>query len=288
MSDMINYDDFAVKHNAAFAAFQTIYEAKTPKPVKHAVDRSDWFVSVALMVMVIASVIVSGSRTVKEFSGADGVTFIGYAAFVMLEVTIVIFAFYITRMRAGNERMGEVVKLARIGVGLAFAVALVANVHATLKDAGVYTATGIDTIILLMVGISAPTLAYISGHILAVEWLRQSRRVVDVEREYQVAMAEWADGLTRSWASQQGKWGVKINVSNSIPSIPMEWNGTEQPARLPAHSTLGHSKVADAAQQVRDYISDNPDCISMNGVELAKLIGVGKSTVYNVLKEYRQ
>lgn len=276
------YQDIATRHNAAFAAFRVVYEAKTPPPAKTKIDRSEWVINAAMMIMVIASVLVSGSRTVTEFGG--GV--IGFMAFVMLEVTIVIFAFYITRLRS-TQRIEHVVKLARIGVSLAFAVALVANIHATLKSAEVYTAPGIDTLILLLVGVSAPTLAYISGHILAVEWMRQTQRSASATKAYQEAMTAWADGLTRSWSSQQTRWGAKIEVSNSIPSIPLERNGTENVKQIPARSTLGHSKAPDAAQRVRDYLSENPDDAGMNGLELAKLLGVGKSTVYNVLKEYK-
>ena len=50
----------------------------------------------------------------------------------------------------------------------------------------------------------------------------------------------------------------------------------------------GYAKRTDARQLVRQYLADNPDALTVPVRELATLIGVGKSTVADVLREMKQ
>lgn len=56
---------------------------------------------------------------------------------------------------------------------------------------------------------------------------------------------------------------------------------------LPAKSTLGHSKVPDAAKKVREYYETHPTALKDNPKQVAKRLDVGKSTVYAIRKEMR-
>jgi hypothetical protein len=173
-------------------------------------------------------------------------------------------------------------------------VAVAANVHATLGQAGVPLPEGINALILLLLGISAPTLAVISGDILAVEFLKAANRKARIERDYAEAYAQWTDGLNRAWASQQARWGVRVEIKSEPLSVPDVSNGLsngqygmEQQRILPAASSIGHKKQPNASELVRRYFMDNPEALSVDGRELAQLLGVGKSTVYAVAKEFR-
>ncbi len=50
---------------------------------------------------------------------------------------------------------------------------------------------------------------------------------------------------------------------------------------------IRHSKVADAAEKVRRHLEENPDDLTMSGLKLAQLLGVGKSTVYAIQAELK-
>lgn len=288
MSDLIRYSEFEQRHQAAIAAFRTIYESQNPLPEKAAVEKDSVFVPVALVLMIAASVIVSGSRTIVEFGGG----LIGFSAFVMLEIGIVAYAFFRTRRNFNEDKVNGVRKLATFGLALAFAVAVAANVHAVLKEKGVALADWLNTGILVMVSISAPTLALISGDVLALESMANTVKTRKAEREYQAAMAEWRKQFNGSWNAQKSRWGVRVEAlsdedSNGIQRNSIGMNGMESREIVPSASTLGHSKQPQASKIVRDYLAEHPEAADMNPIELAAMLNVGKSTAYKIVGEYK-
>lgn len=285
MESQINqYDELAIRHRAAYAAFKSIYQDKNPLPEAVTVERDSLFVPLALIVMIIASVIVSGSRTIIEFGGG----IVGAMAFIMLEGAIVAYAFYRTRRNFSEQRMEGVRKLANFGLGLAFTVAVGANIHSVLRERGIQLADGINTAILIMVGISAPTLAFISGDIMAVETMANTTKLRKSKAAHLELITAYNDEMNAAWQREKQNWGVKIRIENPSYSnqlsngIPLESNGM-----LPAKSTLGHTKKPDATKRVKDYLDENPEAVNGNPLEIASYLEVGKSTVYNVLKTYK-
>lgn len=279
-TQLTQYDELAIRHRAAFAAFRSIFVDKNPQPQPTPVEADSLFVPIALVVMIIASVFVSGSRTIVEFGGG----FVGVMAFLMLEGAIVAYAFYRTRRNFTEERLETVRKMANFGLGLAFTVAVAANIHSVLKEKGVQVAEGINTAILIMVGVSAPTLAFISGDIMAVESKANGVKSRKAKLEDEENLRQWNEALNAAWAREKGRWGVKVEVENPTFSngIPLESNGM-----LPAKSSLGHKKVPDASKRVAEYFAQNPEAINGNPLEIASQLQVGKSTVYNYLKAFK-
>lgn len=55
-----------------------------------------------------------------------------------------------------------------------------------------------------------------------------------------------------------------------------------------SNALLGHSKQPQASKIVRDYFQEHPEAIDGNPIEIAAALGVGKSTVYNVIKSMKQ
>jgi len=315
-SELTQYDEMATRHNAAYAAFRTIYEAKSPAPTMPTVERDSIFVPIALVVMIVASVIVSGSRTIIEFGGG----LVGVSAFVMLEGAIVAYAFFHTRTDFQESRINDVRKLAKIGLVLAFAVAVAANIHAVLKERGVDVDGRVNTVILIAVAISAPALAFISGDIMALETLRNSHKTRRVKEAHQKALTEWMDGLNTAWTREKSRWGVKIEVSRAdSPTMDSpQLSSAVRPADMDTdtdgrnystgqgynkrtdartadmdtdgrnYSTgQGYNKRTDARTAIWAHLEQNPPDAELKVRELAEKIGVGKSTVAEVLKEYR-
>lgn len=280
MSDIQLYDEFAVKHEAAFAAFSRIHEAKNPRPVKSTIQRDmvSAIVVLALTIVMLASVIVSSSRTIGEFGGG----FIGTMAFVMTEGGIMAYAFFRARRTASKERLQNTVKWAVVGLILTFIVGLGANIDAALKTKGIVLPRAVNVIINLLVAISAPALAFISSDVLAIELMATDIKRREADATYAQDCKDWQDTLNKSWAAAQNKWGVRIEVPTVSNGIPLENIGI-----LPAKSTLGHTKKRDAARIVMQHFADNPDAIQQDPMEIAAYLQVGKSTVYNVLKSIK-
>lgn len=294
------YDEYAAHHEAAYAAFYKIFSSKTPPPERQIVKSENRATVGVLAALVIASVLVSGSRTIVEFGG--GV--IGVAGFVMLELGIVSYAYIRTRIDYNEERHGHVKKLINRGLWLAFAVAVVANLHHTLKMQG-FDWQPLNFSIAVMLGISAPVLAFISGDIAgmlsAVDAVRQRR----ADKEYNDAMVAWREELNSSWAREKSRWNVKIETVSS-PAIEAQSGANshvhsvnsvneygEQSDTQPysANSANGYSKRMDARSVIREYFDRNPAMLTARLDELVPAIEaqsgakVGRTSVHNVRKE---
>lgn len=278
------YDEHATRHLAAYNAFSVIFEAQNARPqlVRISRDMVSLLIVIALAIVMIAAIIVSGSRTIAEFTVDNPL--IGITAFVMVEGGIMAYAFFRARRSANKERLQGTLRWATIGLVLTVIVGLGANVDSTLRVHNVYLPQEIRTFLNLLVAVSAPALAFISSDVLAIELMATDIKRREAQKEYETALNAWQEKLNASWRSKQRDWGVKIQVAVPTLSngIPLESNGI-----LPAKSTLGHTKKPDAAKRVRDYLAENPEAINGNPLEIAAFLEVGKSTVYNVLKDMR-
>ena len=273
----MQYDEFAQKHNEAYAAFTSVYEAKNPRPHLQSVSRADWYIALVVAVLVIASIIVSGSRTIPEFGGGP----VGLSAFIMLECAIVSYSFIRTKNHFNEQRLATVKRWTNGGLLLAFAVSVAANIHGTLRYDSVYIADAINTVILLLLAVSAPTLAFISGDVLAVQYMRADALKRKVDTANNEAIQEWKDGLNRSWASNMKRWDVQISVQ---PPVQLDTVDTPQ---LSSGQSSGQ-RVDNAWTVVQEHLDKHPEDIELSGRDLATKLGVGKSTAYKVLKEYKQ
>lgn len=291
MSDYVQlYQGISEKHNAAYDNFRKVYEKEHPMPMRGKLSRDDWYVSFALIIMIIASVIVSGSRTVEEFGGGA----IGIAAFVMLEGAIITYAFFRTRTDFDETRIKDVRKLAQRGLFLAFVVAVGANINAVLKAHGISTSDHVATAINILVAISAPTLAFISGDVMALESMKSISRQRKMDATFEQDIVIWKEGLDKTWIAQRGNWGVKIRVESVPLELPSLSNGNSignQPSiPIPAASTLGHKKEADATRKAISHLEQNAEIfLSWKKSDLVnelKSIGVGKSTAYKVVDRF--
>lgn len=291
MSNLGIYDEMAARANAAYTAFAKQYELEHPAPARSALTRDVVSVAiiVSLLIVMVAGVIVSSSRTIEEFGGS----FVGVFAFVMLEGGLVAYAFFRARRAAvESNRVGNARRLATIGLTLAFVSALAANIHAVLKQQHIETPAIVNTVINLFVAVSAPTLAFISADVLAIELMSGEARRRAAEQAHESAMQAWRGQLHEEWQRRQRALGVSWKVErvneNSIPElsngIPLE----KTVEIIPSASTLGHSKQPQASKIVRDYFQEHPEAVDGNPIEIAALLNVGKSTVYNVVKSMKE
>lgn len=281
------YDLFAQQYEAAYRAFAATYELRTPKPIMPRRRLTNAGVLVALGAMLIAQVIVSGSRTIREFGD------VGYPAFVMLELGMVVFAFIRTSRSYANSnaRRASVAWWINAGLVLSFAVLLSGNIDAALSSKGIELPGAVNVVIQLAIAISAPVLAFITGDVFGMyAAMATHERRAETER-YQTEARVWSEGMARSWQSQKAQWGVKIEVVREpiriLPDISNGTsNGTSIGNTLPAKSSAGHSKVPDASKRVREYFSENPDAIyNFQWKDIVDATGAQKSTVYAVRKQ---
>lgn len=266
--DLSQFDEMALIYNAGHAAFMSMYETRYPRPQPTALKRESVFIPIALCIMIIASVLVSGSRTVLEFGGG----IVGVSAFVMLEGAIVTYAFFRTRLNFDDSRMESVRRLANRGLGLSFIVAVAANVHSVIKGAGIQTSPIITLIILILVAISAPTLAFISGDIMALELMRNSYKERKLEEAYRAAMEAWSNDLNTAWARE------KSRIIGKSEPVQVE---REKPSELIKFNQISsRNKPSPKLQKALDYFKEHPEHLETPSRELEVLIdGVSYGTI---------
>ncbi len=266
--DLSQFDEMALIHNAGHAAFRSMYETRNPPPKQPILQRESIFVPVALCIMIIASVLVSGSRTVLEFGGG----LVGVSAFVMLEGAIVTYAFFRTRLNFDDSRMESVRRLANRGLGLSFTVAVAANVHSVVRGAGIETPPAVTIIILILVAISAPTLAFISGDIMALELMRNSYKARKLDEAYQAALEVWMNDLNAAWTRQ------KNSIIGKVEPVQIE---RETPSDLIKFNQISsRNRPSPRLQKALNFLKDHPEHLETPSRELEVLIdGVSYGTI---------
>lgn len=274
--------------------YRVYYEARNPLPAREVYAADNRLIYVALTALVIASVIVSAYHTIPIFVGEELtiITFIvGLAVFTMVELGIVSLT-YINIKKAyelNANKHADVLKWLRAGLGLVFIVGIGANVYSTTRDAG-FTAPVIDLAIRIIVGLSAPVTAFVCGEVLAMTGVDGQAKQRELDTAYTVKLVEYQEEFLKAWDARKSKWVGTVRVSNEPQhSIPSVSNGIPLENRvLPSASTIGHKKAPDAAERVRKYYSENPEALELSPLEVSQLLGVGKSTVYNIRNEMKK
>lgn len=273
------YDDFAIRHNAAMAAFKTMHEARHPLPVKEEISRDvvSLIIILALAIVMVSAVIVSSSRTIDEFGGGT----IGVTAFIMVEGGIMAYAFFRARRNASKTRLQNTIKWATAGLILTFIVGLGANTDASLKHQGVELPTWVNTVIHLLVAVSAPTLAFISSDVLAIELMATDIKRREATENHKLALEDWWNDFNKAWSSNQRNWGVKVEV--------------EQPKKIASTSSMNvHEQREQARKPLSPAVSDTVDWLLVHDPEnvlsvrdAAKQAGVSVGTMGTAKKSLR-
>lgn len=288
---MNNENQFAAlaeRHSHAIEVYRKIYAAEHPAPQRKIYAANNTWERIALTLLVAAAVVVSASHTVPVFVKGTG-DVVGIAAFIMMELGLVFLKYKATHesFEKHPDKPHDVSEVTHNTVKLTFVILLVANVYYTLGSVGLSHSV-IDLLAAFAIGISAPTLAYVCGGVLAVETVKTQLRQRALDREYTQEMADYNDSFLKWWQARRTKV-VNMTVEKDAPSlsngisngIPLE---NAPPPSLPSASTLNHRKAPDAMKRVREYFAETPTAHSEDPLKIAAQLGVGKSTVYNYLK----
>lgn len=291
-----NYDSIVTQYEAAFLAFRRTYELRTPPPVREIAPNSHWLLYASILTIVVASVIVSGSRTIPEFGGNA----VGVAAFIMLEVGMILYAYLRTRTDYDRAQHDSLKKRTNQALQLAFAIAVIANVHHTaqaklegLVIGDLVIGETVSLIIDLAIGFSAPALAFLAGDILGQQTAMRSHRQKQLDNEYGTAMSEWLEGLNTSWNGQKKKWGADIQISSQPVFTERSVNSLNEQSeydRSPNSST-GYTKNMSSREVIQNYFNEFPGEIGDPLDKLHQRIQdysgkqIGRTSIHNVRKE---
>lgn len=268
--ELTQYDELTQRRSAAFVAYKAMYMLQNPYPVMPPIQQADWISIAIMMVQLAAAVFVSGSRTVKEFGDVGG------AAFMMLEFGMVGYAYVRTSNNYNAERHEELKRWIGRGLKLCVFVMLVANIDAVFTTARIDLPSEVDFFISFCVAVSAPTLAFITGDVLGMLVARYRHIKKQTEQDFAAACQKWNDTLNESFRYYAPKMGATIKVERDV-QLSTGQNGHGR--------TFG--RESKATLMVREHLTQNPSDLSMTVRELADKLHVGKSTVANVMREFK-
>lgn len=287
------FDDRMERELRVMQQYRVYYEARNPLPKRQVYVSNNRLIYAVVSALVIASVIVSAYHTIPIFVGEEltVITFIvGLAVFTMVELAVVSLT-YINIKKSyelNPQKHRDVLKWLRAGLGLVFAVAVGANVYSTTRAVG-FISGEVDLAISILVGLSAPVMAFVSGEVLAMTTVDGQHQQRQMDNDFDVKMVEYQDAFLKAWDARKNKMVGAVTVSkdasNSIPNLSIG-NSIGTPA-LPSNSTVGHRKAPDAAERVRKYYTENPEALELSPLEVSQLLGIGKSTVYNIRNEMK-
>lgn len=287
------YQEYQDRFKAAYETFVATYSLQNPPPERPiaVTSRTDKWLMAGFVLALIGAIIVSASHTIPVFVGENASVAglaVAIAAFMMIESGIVTYSFFLVRRGNAQVEMNKVRKYAGWGLAFIVFIALATNVKYVLTVGGFESKADnavtiwqiFEVAIAIMVGISAPIVAYISGEILAITSMYEASKQQRLDAEHKEEMAIWHEHLNRAWAVQKTRFGAKIEVT----PVPIAAKTTE-----PAKSTLGHTKVQDAAQKAWEFLMQNGGHPKdKSGVEVAEMLGIGKSTYFAMRKKYEE
>jgi len=286
------------REQEAYQAYAETYALQHPPPDKPDAAKDKRLVTSALVVMMVASMIVSASRTIVEFGGGA----VGVAAFTMLEVGVVLMTYVRTELSLTSKDIAvsplkRIHKLLGFGVGLALIVLLGGNLDAVLTGHG-SEAAWFGTAVTILIAVSAPLLAFISGDVLALMTAQRVHAQRRLDAEYNAAMSEWRDGLNDSWKRSKGafvrKYGQGVSrVSHASNALDMSNRRVDETIDN-SRQRVDTSRTVDASSVIEEYYDANPDKLGAPVRRVAELIydemgvTVGASTVGKVAKRLRE
>lgn len=269
----MDYSQFAEQHNAAYAAFTAIYQQKNPPPSKAEIRTENRILKMLLVLLMISSMIVSGSRTVPEFG--SGV--VGIAAFFMLELGIIVYPFLRTALYYDDAKHQGVKKILSIGKWLALVVVVAANLHHMFTSNGFHIPAA-DEVMITALSIGAPVLAFIAGDAFGALMVRDNHRQKKADEEYTLANKTYHEELNSVWSRQQKTWGVQIKVHpEPVPSVP--------PVTVTALPASRERKPSAQMERAMAWLEANEGNLETPSRDLVEAIGVSHMTIFRAQQE---
>lgn len=314
----VDYSEVATRNNNAFTAFSstyaTQYPAPTPKQFARRNIRNNKTQRLFLILLVIASVVVSGSHTIPTFveSLPDDWGLlrlaVGLFAFAMVELGIILYAYErVEKSYQENANYAHTIKrLMGIGMGLGLVVALGANLYSSLKpifaDATETSAAGWDVvqlIVFILVGISAPILAFIAGEVFGMLDVEERQARAKTIEDYENALVAWEEGLRAAWKQAEGQWGAKVKVERlsavRLPDTSVRLSDTgrqtdnvsDKQSDRHGHG-VGYTRRHNAMQMVIDHLNAQPEAATLTARQLAEVVGVAPDTANKGKRAWQQ
>lgn len=164
-----------------------------------------------------------------------------------------------------------------------FTVAIVSNLQ-SVSRALAGDASGVDTIIVVLaLGVGMPMIALMAGKLFADMHKSQRMAMLRADQEYIEACRQFDAAVLEAFNAFEKKSDRRLSASVRPLSTVSGQADTDN-----GHATgHGYTKRTDARDIVRRYLQENPGAENSSVRDLAGRLNVGKTTVADVLQEFR-
>jgi cation transport ATPase len=258
-----------------YIEFRKQYEEQHPAsvPVEEIyIGEYPAWVTWAVGAMFVAAAFFSGIHTVpvayrmiERFGVAEWLRQAGgISAFLFIELAVLVSAYMLVKRRS-------VVML--IILLIAICVAMGANLYSVSEAFLPEQFDSFARMIAVMFGVVAPLMAALAGGVFV--WLHHAERVAEARAK--TAFKE----LKIAWDKEIERAHKRAYPAASRPVQSVSIGQS-------AVSSIGHKKVVDATVRAQQYLDAHPEDLNLSPRELARKIGVGKSTANNVQRWLRE
>lgn len=276
-----------------YVEFRTHYElqhpASVPRPDAFRAARVyPWWLQLVVIVMFVCAALMSGVHTVPTvregmpddsmFSNAVK-DLIAYGSFAAFELSVFSASYALLRR-------------ASAWVWLTLAVSFLVMVASNLLQVTRAFASDGDPgtqLVAVIVGVGAPLVALLSGKILVDIHRTNAHQDAEAAARYEDARRQFDADVLAAWEKQQKRTARTVSASSARRALGQAADSpadTDTDGR--AHGTgQGYSKRTDAREAVRRFLDDNPAAANLTVREIAELLKVGKTTVADVMKDWR-
>lgn len=284
MTNIIDYDEFRKQHELRHPASVPVLEIEMNEYPAWA----RW----AVLLTFISAALVSGVHTVptvwKSIEIGEIITpeirnVVSLASLMAVELAILLSAYL----------MAKGVKLAYFVMGIASAVAIMANLYSVITA---FTSGGDigALIVAVFLGVGAPLITLFTGKMYVD--IHRADRVQDAKarKVYREACIAWDKEIEREYKKQLKDNDKKSNKSDSQPvhTVHSLNSVNEQGTNsYSANSSSGYTKRMDARSVIREFFRQHPDKMNarlddlLNEIEQESGVKVGRTSIHNVRNE---
>jgi len=273
----MNYDEFREEFNQQ-------HPASVPIKPEDISSEYPWWLRSVVIFMFVCAALLSGVHTVPTaYAGieqehvAEWVRqLVALAAFVAIDLAIFIATY--ARLR-GNRTVVTIMLI------VVFAVALISNINSVLRALSAQGDVWI-TAVGVILGFGAPLIALLAGEMFVHMHLSQTKANTEAQEKYREDSKQWDATVLTAFR----KYRKSIQDSKQVPAASNgSSNGIQGMEIIPSNSTLGHKKQPMAREMTIAFFQEHPELlVDGKPLEIAAHLGVGKSTVYNVIEELKR
>lgn len=284
---VLPYNEFRPKYDEQ-------HQASIPVYVEPLSDNPRWM-TWALLAMFICSALLSGVHTVPTAYNTIDSKFV--AEWVRQPVALGVFIFIELGIFFTSYSMFK--KWSWIALSIlifCILIAMVANLYS------VYHALTTDDlgaqIVGIMFGLAAPLIAMMTGKQYVNFQRADADAILQAKRLYQERKVRYDKAVETAYANYQKRIQDEIDRRLEIEreqiriekerQLQLAASAVRPMSNGQAGHGQGYERESKAAFIVREYLSNNPSDLSIPVRELAEKIGVGKSTVANVVRSIKQ